>query len=207
MLAMKIVYSGGTNSALTPDDSTYNKYGLGGYFIRKLKNDIGAVDQSSIAVVVASNENKDHFNELLTDCGLDVNKINILSRGDSPKWGEYQIIFLLGGTTKMLYDWLKATDFSLGRLKSCKLLAGASAGAYVLGAKTMIDYNPDGTDLIVDDGFYSGSNILVAAHVNNTYYHQDGLTRVIEEYCAAHNLELLMLEENQLYTQQYELPA
>lgn len=196
---MRTILVGGVNGSLNPGDEGFDDYGKGkGYFVRKMIDDIRACDSTKVAIVTAAKENKHHFDELMADSGIDMDAATVLNTGDNPDWSDYEVIIMTGGSTQRLHDWLAETGFSLDKLDNCELLIGESAGAYVLGAKVIAEYTPDGKELVFIDGFNPKSRVLVAAHVNNPYYHRDGLTLRLEKYCTENDLKLVLLEENEV---------
>lgn len=152
----------------------------------------------TIALCVAAKPNKHHYDQRLVELGFNVDDFTILGREDKADWSSYAGILILGGETKELYEWMYRTEFSVEVLKSCKILAGDSAGAYVLSGKTLINYMPDGSSFEIVDGFLPGLNQLVAAHINNSHYHMSSLGVALHEWCKSNDVEYLELEENQI---------
>lgn len=105
----------------------------------------------------------------------------------------------MGGNNRDLYEWLIKTEFSIDKLSECELLAGDSAGAYALGEYMMIDNQPDGNKFKAEKGFVPGSNMIFAAHVNNSKYHREGLTHALEKFAKDKEIELRLLQENELF--------
>ena len=197
---MKIIRSGGTNASLAKDDPNYAVYGYGNYFLLQLKPEIDQVIESGgeVAICVAAKPNKDRYDKPLEEMGYQLAQLTILGREDVADWSAYDAVMLLGGETKELHDWLVRTGFSIDKLTKCRLLGGDSAGAYVLGSKTIVDYEKDGSSFEIIDGFMPESNLLVAAHVNNTFYHETALGEALKNWASKNNVEYLELEENQL---------
>ena len=166
----------------------------------QIKPEIDSIIENGgkVAVCVAAKPNKDAYDQSLEQIGYALDELIILGREDSVHWSEYSAVVLLGGSTRELYVWLQKTDFSLDLLKKCLLLAGDSAGAYVLGAKVLIDYEKDGSSFEIADGYMPDSKVLVAAHVNNSHYHLPGLSEALGHWCAQHKIDLLELEENEI---------
>lgn len=197
---MKLIRSGGVNARLSKTDSDYAKYGFGNYFMLQVKAELDALilQGKPVAICTAAKQNRDDYHRWLADLGFHMNNFTVLGREDGANWEQYAAVLMLGGETKELYAWLQRTGFSLAALRNCSLLGGDSAGAYVLSAKTLIDYTPDGKSFEIVDGFLPGLRQLVAAHVNNTYYHQPSLTKALNEWCRANRVAYLGLAENEV---------
>lgn len=200
---MKLIRSGGTNAKLQKEDEDYYKFGFGNYFMHQIKPELDAlIDEGGpIALCVAAKPNKHHYDPRLSDMGFELQNFTILGREDNADWGHYSAVLLLGGETNALYDWLQKTDFSLNALQQCRILAGDSAGAYVLSGKTLIDYTPDGANFEVKDGFLPEVRQLIAAHSNNPRYHTPQLTMTLRQWCQAHAIEYIELQENEITSQ------
>lgn len=201
---MKLIRSGGTNGRLSKTDDEYVTHGFGNYFMLQIKAELDAIISGGevIALCVAAKQNKQHYNKRLVDIGFDIKDFEILGREDEAHWDRYAAILMLGGETKDLYDWLKRTNFDLATLHNCQLLAGDSAGAYVLSAKTLINYTPDGSSFEIVDGFLPELKQLIVAHINNTYYHKPRLSKVLSAWCMQNGIEYIKLEEDELIQQE-----
>lgn len=197
---MKLIRAGGVNATLQPSDDSYNTYGFGNYFMLQIKPELDEIIKAdgTIALCVAAKPNKHHYDQRLTDLGFNIRDFVVLGRDDDAEWEQYSAVLMLGGETKELHNWLAKTRFSVTALKNCRLLGGDSAGAYVLSGKTLVDYTADGSSFEIQDGFLPELNQLIAAHVNNGYYHQTSLTNVLSEWCKANSVEYIELEENEL---------
>lgn len=197
---MKLIRSGGVNARLTKIDDYYHTYGFGNYFMAQIKPELDELinHDKEIAICVAAKSNKHEYDQPLLDLGFDLDNFTILGRENSAEWGQYAAILMLGGETKELYSWLKKTEFNPANLKNCHILAGDSAGAYMLSGKTLIDYEPDGSSFEIVDGFLPGLHQLIAAHVNNPYYHEPGLTTVLNKWCEANSVKYIGLQENEM---------
>lgn len=197
---MKLLLAGGVNAHISKDHPDYNKYGYGNYFLLQIKEQVDAMigDGKLVAICTAAKPDKHYLDEVLSELGFMIDDLIILGREDSAEWCKYHAILMTGGETRELHSWLKRTDFALDKLTSCELLGGESAGAYVLTRKLLLDYQPDGSSYEIADGFLPDVNILVAAHVNNPYYHQDSLTVVLKQWCKANKIKYLGLEENEI---------
>lgn len=197
---MKLIRSGGVNARLRKSDTNYNTYGFGNYFILQIKPELDELikNDEKIAICVAAKPDKHEYDKQIIDLGFDLDHFIILGREDDADWDQYAAILMLGGETKELYLWLNKTSFELARLKNCRILAGDSAGAYVLSGKTLFDYKPDGSSFKIVDGFLPGLRQLVAAHVNNLHYHEPRLTKALNEWCNANATEYVGLQENEI---------
>lgn len=204
---MRIIHSGGVDAWIDPESDDYSTNGYGNYFMVQIKNELDTrlADGERIAVVVAAKPNKNHFDERFKSAGFNIDDFIILGQRDTAEWEAYNAVLLLGGSTKNLYKWLTKNSFSIESLTNCTLLAGDSAGAYVLGKHTMIDYTPDGTRLKIIDGFIPHLNILVAGHINNVRYHTPDLSRTIAQWCSEHSVEYVALRENQMVSRKLDL--
>lgn len=196
---MNLIQSGGVNGTLGKDEPTYSTYGFGNYFMLQIKDEIDALIQASatIAVIVAAKPNKQHYDQRFIDMGFSLEAFVFLGREDGADWGSYDAVFILGGETKELHTWLNKTNFSLQELTKCQLLAGDSAGAYVLARNTVVDYAHDGTNVQIVDGFVPSQNLLIAAHVNNNFYHTPELDLAFRTWAVDHHAEYVQLKENE----------
>ncbi len=199
-MPMKLVRSGGTNGTLDTSDTNYATYGFGNYFMLQIKPELDEIIESGgiIALCVAAKPNKHHYDRPLTDIGFTMSDFTILGRDDEAQWEQYDAVLMLGGETKELHTWLTRTNFNLDSLKNCRILGGDSAGAYVLSGKILIDYTADGSTFEITDGFLPKLNQLIAAHINNMYYHQPELTKVLSQWCKENNVEYIELEEDEI---------
>jgi hypothetical protein len=197
---MKLIRSGGVNSTLNKDNPNYSKHGFGNYFMLQIKPELDELIRQggTIAICVAAKPDKHHYDQGLTELGFTIEDLTILGRENKAEWGLYDAVLLLGGETRELYSWLQKNHFSLEALSRCVILAGDSAGAYVLSGRTLIDYAPDGQFIEIIDGFLPDIHQLVAAHVNNPYYHKPGLTKVLDTWCKANDIEYVELQEDEL---------
>ncbi len=197
---MKIIHSGGVNGSILNDNPQYSIYGFGNYFMLQIRNELEDLirEHKTIAVCVAAKSNKNHYDQRFIDMGFNLQEFIFIGRDDKPKWEQFDAILILGGETRELHAWLTESKFNIARLKRCKLIAGDSAGAYVLGKHTLIDYEADGSRFKIIDGFIPELNILIAAHVNNDHYHKGGLDAVLREWCKNNKVEYVSLEENEI---------
>jgi hypothetical protein len=197
---MKIIHAGGVNGSLGRDDPNYMIYGFGNYFAMQIKDDIQSLINAhkKIAVCVAAKPDKHHYDQRFVEMGFALDDLIFLGRNDMPDWSNYSAILLLGGDTAALHSWLVNTGFAVNKLTQCQLLAGDSAGAYVLARYTMLNYTPNGSKLEISTGFIPELNILVAAHTNNAHYHQPGLEATLRDWCNNNQTEYVPLEENEI---------
>lgn len=197
---MRLIRSGGVNSTLSKDNPNYSKHGFGNYFMLQIKPKLDELIRQgkTIAICVAAMPDKHHYDQRLTELGFTIGDLTILGREDKAGWDLYDAVLLLGGETRELYAWLQKNHFNLATLSRCVILAGDSAGAYVLSSKTLIDYAPDGQFTEIVDGFLPDIHQLVAAHVNNLYYHKPSLTKVLDTWCKSNSIEYVGLQENEL---------
>lgn len=197
---MKLIRSGGVNARLNETDDNYHHYGFGNYFMRQIKPELDELmsHDRKIAICVAAKPDTHGYDPYLLDLGFDLDKLTILGREDGAEWSQYAAILMLGGETKALYAWLKKTRFNPASLKNCHILAGDSAGAYVLSAKTLITYAPDGSTFEIVDGFLPGLPQLIAGHSNNPHYHKPGLTVALRKWCETNSVEYIGLQENEI---------
>jgi hypothetical protein len=197
---MKLIRSGGVNSTLNKNNPNYSKHGFGNYFMLQIKPELDELIRQvkTITICVAAKPDKHHYDQRLTGLGFTIEDLTILGREDKAEWGLYDAVLLLGGETRELYSWLQKNHFSLEVLSRCVVLAGDSAGAYVLSGKTLIDYTPDGQLTEIVDGFLPDIHQLVTAHVNNPYYHKFRLTKVLDTWCKTNKIEYVELQENEL---------
>lgn len=197
---MKVIHSGGVNASLGKDDPSYDIYGFGNYFMVQVRDELERLiaNGKKVAVCVAAKPNKEHYHQRFIDNGFSPEDFTFLGREDNADWGSYDAILLLGGETRELSNWLVRTNFDVTNLSNCQLLAGDSAGAYVLAAKVIVDYEVDGSSFEITDGFMPDFNVLIAAHVNNTYYHSESLGKVLAEWCEENKVEYVELKENEL---------
>lgn len=192
--------SGGVNRAILKDDPEYTIHGFGNYFMLQIRDEIEDIirDHGTVAVCVAAKPNKNHYDQRFIDMGFNLNDFTFVGRNEKPEWEQYDAIILLGGETKALHTWLTENQFDITQLKRCKFIAGDSAGAYVLGRYTLLDYEADGSKLKITDGFVPQLNILVAAHTNNHRYHQDALGMELQDWCKQNQVEYVGLQENEM---------
>lgn len=197
---MKVIHVGGVNTTLGKDDPNYAVYGYGNYFMVQLKDQIDQILQAGgkVAVCVATRADKHYFDSRFLEMGYNLDQLTILGRDDSADWPSYQAILLFGGSTRELYDWMIRTKFSVGKLKDCELLAGESAGAYVLASKILVNYDAEGTKIEIIDGFIPELPILVLAHTNNPYYCTPELKSKLGTWCEDHQVDLVGLAENEM---------
>lgn len=197
---MKIIYSGGVNGSIRKDELDYYTYGFGNYFMLQIRDELEELITQSgvIAVCVAAKPNKVRYERRFIDMGFELDSFVFLGRENKAEWGRYDAIIILGGETKELKKWLDKNGFNVGSLTRCRLIAGDSAGAYVLASYTLIDYKADGSRFEIVKGFIPELNILVAAHTNNNHYHQRGLGAALKKWCTENKAEYIGLKENEI---------
>ncbi len=182
------------------NDPNYNKYGFGNYFMIQIRTLLQNLisDKKTIAVCVAAKPNKHHYDQNFIDMGFNVNDFTFLGREDSANWNSYDAVLLLGGETKALHSWMLKNNFNIRDMVNCELIAGDSAGAYVLASKTLVDYTADGSHFEIIDGFMPEIKILFAAHANNPYYYKESLGVALEKWCGENDVQYVSIEENQI---------
>lgn len=102
----------------------------------------------------------DHYKDrisLLVNCGAEV-----IGRGTKEKidWGKYDVIFTLGGDTKILFDELLRLDFKIKNLKKSICYIGSSAGTQIMGS-FFYDYDRENGDI----SFYEGFMLLFILYI------------------------------------------
>lgn len=112
------------------------------------------------------------------------------------KWGEFDLLVLLGGDSVQLYKGLAETGFSLQALKQKAIVVGDSAGAYVL-ASYFVDRYDLGKKVKFFPGFNSGAKIITLGHVDNPVYVDQGLITQVESFAQRKGLSVVKLKENE----------
>ncbi len=115
-----------------------------------------------------------------------------------PQWGDYDLLYILGGDQLRLHKALIKTSFSLSCLKSDVQLIGDSAGAMVLSAfYYKID---DAGEVHFHEGLYPESKHIVIVHADNPNYSPKYLFTQVKEFASGHRLDVVVLNENQEIT-------
>jgi peptidase E len=138
-----------------------------------------------------------------------LNKCDVIER-DSPgsiNWQDYNLIIILGGDTKEIYESLKSKEFNLNKLKANVELIGDSAGAFVLSHwypdhKYKLDKkdNSFNESVAFHRGFLEKGNFICAVHYNRL---NEFAKFKIKEFADANSLEILKLNENEFVEKRF----
>lgn len=185
---MKISYRGGYNKR-NPESLNNSTLPAHSDYVRAALS-----DGKKVAIITYAKP--DHYyddlvHEYFTDA-VDIFGTDVLT----PQWDMYDIIYILGGENVKLQRALKENDFSLDKLKPDVHLIGDSAGAMVLSAYLYTDSE----DVQFQAGFNLDSKLITIVHADNPHYAPAELFPKVESFAKEHDLEVLVLKENEEVT-------